>query len=132
MTRNCCFRLAARAGRVNWFRSHPSLPQMRQRDVLIHHPLPESRWRFGIFCVKRWNDPQVVAIKQTIYRTGSDPVLMELLREAVRRGKGIMAVVERRPGLMGRPTSTGRKHWSRSVPRWSTAFGVEDDAKCCW
>ena len=32
--------------------------------------------------------------KQTIYRTGSDPVLMELLREAVRRGKEVMAVVE--------------------------------------
>jgi polyphosphate kinase len=35
------------------------------------------------------NDPEVLAIKQTIYRTGSDSELMELLREAVRRGKEV-------------------------------------------
>ena len=39
-------------------------------------------------------DPQVLALKQTIYRTGADSELMELLREAVRRGKEVMAVVE--------------------------------------
>jgi polyphosphate kinase len=39
-------------------------------------------------------DPQVLAIKQTIYRTGSDPAMMNLLREAVRRGKEVTAVVE--------------------------------------
>jgi len=36
----------------------------------------------------------VLAIKQTIYRTGSDPAMMNLLREAVRRGKEVTAVVE--------------------------------------
>ena len=40
------------------------------------------------------NDPQVLVIKQTIYRTGADSELMELLTEAVRRGKEVMAVVE--------------------------------------
>jgi len=39
-------------------------------------------------------DPQVLAIKQTIYRTGADSELMELLREAVRRGKEVTVVVE--------------------------------------
>ncbi len=39
-------------------------------------------------------DPQVLAIKQTIYRTGADSELMDLLREAVRRGKEVTVVVE--------------------------------------
>jgi len=39
-------------------------------------------------------DPQVLAIKQTIYRIGSDTVMLDLLREAVRRGKEVTAVVE--------------------------------------
>ncbi|MDP2370147.1 polyphosphate kinase 1, partial [Rhodoferax sp.] len=40
------------------------------------------------------HDPDVLAIKQTIYRTGSDSELMDLLREAVRRGKEVTVVVE--------------------------------------
>ena len=40
------------------------------------------------------HDPQVLAIKQTIYRTGNDSAMMELLREAVRRGKEVTVVVE--------------------------------------
>jgi polyphosphate kinase len=39
-------------------------------------------------------DPQVLAIKQTIYRTGTDSELMDLLREAVRRGKEVTVIVE--------------------------------------
>jgi polyphosphate kinase len=39
-------------------------------------------------------DPDVLAIKQTIYRTGSDSALMELLLEALRRGKEVVVVVE--------------------------------------
>jgi len=40
------------------------------------------------------SDPQVLAIRQTIYRTGTDSEMMNLLREAVRRGKEVMVVVE--------------------------------------
>jgi polyphosphate kinase len=40
------------------------------------------------------HDPDVLAIKQTIYRTGSDSVLMELLHQAVQRGKEVTVVVE--------------------------------------
>jgi polyphosphate kinase len=39
-------------------------------------------------------DKHVLAIKQTIYRTGADSELMELLREAVQRGKEVTVVVE--------------------------------------
>jgi polyphosphate kinase len=40
------------------------------------------------------NDPDVLSIQQTIYRTGSDARMLKLLQEAVRRGKEVMAVVE--------------------------------------
>ncbi|KQT07666.1 polyphosphate kinase 1 [Ramlibacter sp. Leaf400] len=83
---------------------HPSFPlglvpgqsvfeQLRQRDMLIHQPF-ESFDGVLAFLREAVHDPAVLAIKQTIYRTGSDPVLMDLLREAVRQGKEVTAVVE--------------------------------------
>ena len=69
------------------------MAQLRQRDVLIHQPFESFD---GVLALLREavNDPQVLVIKQTIYRTGSDSELMDLLAEAVRRGKEVMAVVE--------------------------------------
>ena len=69
------------------------MAQLRQRDVLIHQPFESFE---GVLALLREavNDPQVLVIKQTIYRTGSDSELMDLLAEAVRRGKEVMAVVE--------------------------------------
>lgn len=71
----------------------PIMEQMRERDVLIHQPF-ESFDGVLAFLREAVNDPDVLVIKQTIYRTGSDSELMELLREAVRRGKEVMAIVE--------------------------------------
>ncbi len=69
------------------------MDRMRQGDILIHQPF-ESFDGVLTFLKEAVEDPQVLAIKQTIYRTGSDPVMMNLLREAVRRGKEVTAVVE--------------------------------------
>jgi polyphosphate kinase len=76
-----------------------SLPQsdlfdhLRQNDCLLHHPF-ESFDVVVQFLREAVYDPDVLSIKQTIYRTGSESVLMELLLEAVRRGKEVLAVVE--------------------------------------
>ena len=67
--------------------------RLQQGDVLIHQPF-ESFDGVLAFLKEAVEDPQVLAIKQTIYRTGSDPAMMNLLREAVRRGKEVTAVVE--------------------------------------
>lgn len=71
----------------------PIFEQLRHGDIVMHHPF-ESFDGVLAFLREAVNDPQVLAIKQTIYRTGADSVLMDLLREAVRRGKEVMVVVE--------------------------------------
>ena len=67
--------------------------RLKQGDVSIHQPF-ESFDAVLDFLREAVNDPQVLAIKQTIYRTGSDSEMMVLLREAVRLGKEVTVVVE--------------------------------------
>ncbi len=67
--------------------------RIQQGDVLVHQPF-ESFDGVLAFLKEAVEDPNVLAIKQTIYRTGSDPAMINLLREAVRRGKEVTAVVE--------------------------------------
>ncbi|HYP85751.1 polyphosphate kinase 1 [Variovorax sp.] len=67
--------------------------RLQRGDVLIHQPF-ESFDGVLAFLREAVHDPQVLAIKQTIYRTGPESELMDLLREAVRRGKEVTVVVE--------------------------------------
>jgi polyphosphate kinase len=67
--------------------------RLRHGDVLLHHPF-ESFEPVVQFLREAVYDPDVLAIKQTIYRTGGESPLMELLIEAVRRGKEVLVVVE--------------------------------------
>ena len=67
--------------------------QLKGGDILIHQPF-ESFDGVIDFLREAVYDPNVLAIRQTIYRTGADSAFMDLLREAVRRGKEVMVVVE--------------------------------------
>lgn len=67
--------------------------RLKKGDVLIHQPY-ESFEAVMAFLREAVEDPDVLAIKQTIYRTGAKGEMVELLREAVRRGKEVTAVVE--------------------------------------
>jgi len=67
--------------------------QLKQGDVLIHRPY-ESFDAVIKFLHEAVHDPKVLAIHQTIYRTGSDARMLNLLQEAVRRGKEVLVVVE--------------------------------------
>lgn len=66
---------------------------LKQRDLLFHHPF-ESFEPVVEFLRQAVMDPDVLAIKQTVYRTGSESILMDLLLEAVRRGKEVTVVLE--------------------------------------
>ena len=67
--------------------------RLREGDVLLHHPF-ESFEPVVQFLREAVNDAEVLAIKMTIYRTGTQSVLMDLLLEAAHRGKEVMVVVE--------------------------------------
>lgn len=84
--------------------------RLRQGDVVIHQPF-ESFDAVLAFLREAVNDPQVLAIKQTIYRTGRDSELMDLLREAVRRGKEVTVVVE----LKARFDEEANINWSEML-----------------
>ncbi|MCX2861117.1 polyphosphate kinase 1 [Paucibacter sp. PLA-PC-4] len=69
------------------------IDRIKKGDVLLHHPF-ESFEPVLEFLREAVYDPDVLAIKQTVYRTGSKSELMDLLIEAARRGKEVMVVVE--------------------------------------
>jgi polyphosphate kinase len=80
---------------------------LKKQDVLLHHPY-ESFTPVIDFIRTSVTDPRVIAIKQTVYRTGTDSELMEILIEAARKGKEVTVVVE----LMARFDEEANINWA--------------------
>jgi polyphosphate kinase len=66
---------------------------MREQDVLLHHPY-QSFKPVVSFIAQAARDPSVVAIKQTVYRTGTDSELMGHLIQAAQSGKEVTVILE--------------------------------------
>ena len=110
-------------------KAHSIFAAIRSGDILLHHPYQSFTPVVELLEVAA-ADPSVVAIKMTVYRTGTDSVLMESLRRAAQNGKEVTVVVE----LMARFDEEANIGWATKLEEVGAhvvygVFGYKTHAK---
>ncbi|MEC5396418.1 polyphosphate kinase 1 [Uliginosibacterium sp. H1] len=102
---------------------------IRKQDILLHHPFQSFQPVIDLLRAAA-DDPMVLAIRMTVYRTGTDSVLMEQLLRAARKGKEVNVVVE----LMARFDEEANINWAARLEEAGAhvvygVFGYKTHAK---